>query len=90
MADEATDDRVEMKAKGDRSIIPGAAVVALGLLVLAVALVEYLVFADIAGSRDAGKDLFGLSFATIAYLASYTAAGVVLIAVGIRRIYRAR
>jgi hypothetical protein len=90
MADEVTDDRVAMKAYHDRSVIPGAVVMALGLLVLAVAAVEYFVFSDIAGSTDGGNDLFGLSFGTTAYLAGYTAAGVILIAVGIWKIYRAR
>ena len=79
-----------MKANHDRSVIPGAAVMALGLLVLAVAAAEYFVFADIAGPTDGGNGLFGLSFGTTAYLAGYTGAGVILIAVGIWKIYRAR
>ena len=88
MADDVTDDRVVMKANHDRSVIPGAVVVALGLIVLAVAAVEYFVFADIAAPADGGNGLFGLSFGTTAYLAGYTGAGVILIAAGIWKIRR--
>ena len=90
MAGELTGDCVAMKANHDRGIIPGAAAMALGLAVLVVAAAEYFVFADIAGPADGGNDLFGLSFGTIAYLAGYTGAGVILIAVGMWKIYRAR
>ena len=67
-----------MKEKRGRNLGPGLAVIAIGLLALAVAAVEGLVFTDIAD----------LGFGTMAYIASYAAAGVVLIAVGVWKISR--
>ena len=90
MADDLTNDRVALKANHDRSVIPGTVAMALGLLALTIAAVQYFVFADIAGPTDGGNDIFGLSFGTTAYVASYTAVGVILIAVGLWKIYRAR
>ncbi len=90
MVDDLTDDRVALKANHDRSVVPGAALMALGLLALAIAAVECFVFAGIAAPTDGGNGLFGLSFGTTAYVAGYTAAGAILIGVGIWKIYRAR
>ena len=73
-----TSDGVVVKEKGGRSPGPGLAAVAIGLLALAVAAVEGFVFTDIAD----------LGFGTMAYIASYAAAGVVLIAVGVWKIFR--
>ena len=89
MADEVMDDRAPLKEHRDRSVIPGLAVVALGGLALAIAAVEYSVLAGIAEPADGGINLFGLSFGTTAYVAGYTAAGVILIALGVWKIYAA-
>ena len=67
-----------MKEKQGRNLGPGLAAVAIGLLALAVAAVEGLVFTDIAD----------LGIGTMAYVTSYAAAGVVLIAVGVWKIFR--
>lgn len=50
--------------------------------------VECLVFTEIPASTSSGNILFGLSFASIAYLAGYTGAGIVLFAIGIHKIRR--
>ena len=89
MADEAADDCAAMKANHDRSVVPGAVAMVLGLAALAIAAVDYFVFAAIAEPTDGGSNLFGLSFGTMAYVVGYTAAGLVLIAVGIWKIHRA-
>ena len=90
MADELTDDCVALKSNHDRSVIPGAAAMALGLMALAIAAVEYFVFAGIAAPTYGENDMFVLSFGTMAYVAGYTAAGVILIALGVWKIYCAR
>ncbi len=90
MAGEATDDGAAMKANYERSVVPGAVVMVLGSVALAIAAVDYFVFAAIAEPTDGGSNLFGLSFGTTAYVAGYMAAGVILIAVGIWKVYRAR
>ena len=69
---------VVLKAKRGRNLSPGLAAVAIGLLALAIAAVEGLVFNDIAD----------LGFGTMGYIASYAVAGVVLIAVGVWKIFR--
>ncbi len=90
MADDLMDDRAALKEHHDRSVIPGAAVMVLGGLALAIAAVEYSVFASIAEPADGGINVFGISFGTTAYVAGYTTAGVILIALGIWKIYAAR
>lgn len=67
----------------------GAAALLLGLLVLAIAAVEYFVFADISAQAGGVNTTFGLSSGTMAYLAGYTGAGLILAAVGIWKICRA-
>lgn len=76
------------------SIVPGAAVAAIGLMALAVAAVEFYVFSDVvkpgAGSGDVADGPFGMTTGTSAYVAGYAAAGVILFAVGMWKIYRTR
>ncbi len=90
MADDLMDDRTALKEHHDRSVIPGVAAMALGGLALAIAAVEYFVFAGIADPADSGINVFGLSFGTTAYVAGYTTAGVILMVLGIWKIYAAR
>ena len=90
MADDLMDNRTALKERRNRSVVTGVAVMALGGLALAIATVEYSVFAGIAEPADGGIKIFGLSFGTTAYLAGYTAAGVILIALGIWKIHAAR
>jgi len=90
MADDLMDDRAALKEHRNRSVIPGAAVMALGGLALVIAAVEYSVHVGIAEPADGGINMFGLSFGTTAYVAGYTTAGVILIVLGIWRIYAAR
>lgn len=72
-----------------RSVMQGAAALLLGLLVLTVAGVECFVFADISAPASGANTIFGLSPGTMAYLAGYTGAGIILAAVGIWKICRA-
>ena len=84
------DDRAPLKKHRNGSIIPGVAVMALGGLALGIAAVEYSVFSGIAELADGGINMFGLSFGTMAYLAGYATAGVILIVLGIWKIHSAR
>ena len=90
MADDLMDDHNQLKKHRNRSVIPGVAVITLGGLALGIAAVEYSVFAGIAEPADGGIKLFGLSFGTTAYLAGYATAGVILMVLGIWKIYAAR
>jgi hypothetical protein len=62
---------------------------ALGCLALAIAGVEYFVFVEFAAHTAGERNVLGLSFGTTAYLGGYAGAGVVLIALGIWKIFRA-
>ena len=84
------DDRAPLKKHRNGSVIPGVAVMALGGLALGIAAVEYSVFSGIAELADGGINMFGLSFGTMAYLAGYATAGVILIVLGIWKIHSAR
>lgn len=68
----------------------GIGVVAIGLVALGIAAVEYLVFADISRSLGGGSELLGMSPGTAAYVVGYGGAGLVLIALGLVKIRRAR
>jgi hypothetical protein len=89
-----SDDRAASEEKHGASLAPGAAVAALGLLALAIAAIEFYVFSDVvepgAGSGDVGGGAFGMTTGTSAYVAGYAAAGVILFALGIWKIYRTR
>ena len=85
-----TDDRFVLKRKRRRSITSGLFVAALGLLALSIAAVEYYVFAHIAVPGTAANGLFGMTVGTTAYVTGYAAAGVILFAVGVLKICRAR
>ena len=81
--------------KGDgASVVSGMVLSALGLLALAVAAIELYVSAGIvepgAGSEEGVGGAFGLSTGTSAYVAGYTAAGVILVALGVWKMWRAR
>jgi hypothetical protein len=71
-------------------MLPGIVAVTIGVLALAIATVEYLLFADITKSLGTGEELFGMSRGTAAYVLSYAGAGLVLIALGLLKIHRAR
>ena len=77
MADGLTDDGIVVTAMEGRSRAPGLSAIAIGLLALAIAVVECVVSVDISD----------LGLGTIAYIAGYAAAGVVLIAIGIWKLY---
>lgn len=62
----------------------------MGLIALAIATVEYVLFADVTRSIGTGEELLGMSRGTAAYVLSYAGAGVVLIALGLVKIHRAR
>lgn len=89
-----TGDGPVRKEKHGGSVVSGAAVAALGLLVSGIAAVEYYVSADIVapgmGPADGGNRLLGMTFGTSAYIAGYAASGVILFALGVWKIYRAR
>lgn len=89
-----SDDRAALEEKHGGSLFSGAAVAALGLLALAIAATEFYVFSDVvepeAGSGDVGDGPFGMTTGTSAYVAGYAAAGVILFALGMWKIYRAR
>lgn len=89
MAGGLTDDCAGLKASRDESVVPGALATALGVMVMAIAAVEYFVFIRISAPATVADSVFGLSFGTTAYLASYVGAGAILITLGIWKIYRA-
>lgn len=89
MADCVTNGCVVLKRREGRSIVPGVFAVALGLVALAIAAVEFFVFSDIAAPGPGGNQGSGFSFGTTAYVAGYAAAGIILIALGIWKIVRA-
>ena len=72
------------------NIVMGAVAIAIGGLALTIAGVEYFVFVDMAASAHGGKNALGLSAGTTAYLGGYAGAGVVLICLGLWKIFRAR
>jgi len=76
------------KKQRSRSLVKGIAALALGLLALAIAAVEYFVFADLSTSPRDGNYSQALSFGTLAYLAGYAGAGIILIAIGIQKLFR--
>ena len=79
-----------MSADRARSILPGLGVVALGLVAIGIAVAQFVLFADVPGPREAGAGLLGMSAGTAAYVVGYAGAGVVLVALGIARVIRAR
>ena len=83
-----TDEHGALKANRDKSVIPGVAAVVIGLLALAIAAVEGYVFADIAIPEDSAGTVFGLSFGTTAYIMGYAAAGIILLTLGMWKIFR--
>lgn len=78
MVDGLSDESVSLNANRRRSLAPGVAAIAIGLLALAIAAVECMVSADTAD----------IGFGTMAYVASYATAGIILIAIGVWKIYR--
>jgi hypothetical protein len=89
MVDGLDDDDLALKSSRRASVLPGLVVIILGLLALAIAAVEYLINAGIANSAGHDDGWLGLSFGTAAYIAGYAGAGVVLVVLGIWKIYRA-
>ncbi|TFH50669.1 MAG: hypothetical protein E4H01_01755 [Lysobacterales bacterium] len=89
MADGLSDNHIALKSGQRRGVIPGIVAIALGFVALAIAAVEHLVFARISESAGGASNIFGLSFGTAAYIAGYAGAGLILIAIGIWKIYRA-
>ena len=90
MVDGLDSDGPALKSNGGTSVLPGLIVATLGVLALAIAAVEYLVFAGFGNSAGGEGGFFGLSFGTQAYIAGYAGAGIVLIILGVWKIYRAR
>ena len=90
MVDGVDDDDLALKASRRASVLPGLVVIILGLLALAIGAVEYLVSAGIANSAGHDDAFLGLSFGTAAYIAGYAGVGVVLVVLGIWKIYRVR
>ncbi len=90
MAGGLTDDRVALKSSPDSGVVFGSAVIVLGCGVLAIAGVEYFLFAEIGTPMTGERNVLGLSFATTAYLGGYVSAGAILITLGIWKIIRAR
>lgn len=70
-----------------RHLVNGIAVTALGILSVALAVVEYYVSTEAAGRGASGP--LHVSFGTGAYVLGYLVAGAVLVALGIGKIYRA-
>ncbi len=89
MVDGLDDDDLALKSSRRASVLPGLVVIILGLLALAIAAVEYLINAGIANSAGHDDGWLGLSFGTAAYIAGYAGAGVVLVVLGIWKVYRA-
>ena len=85
-----TGDRFPLKSERNRSVLPGIAAMVIGLLALGIATVEYALFADITRSIGGGKEVFGMSPGTAAYVMCYAGAGIVLIALGLVRVLRTR
>ena len=85
-----TDARIALNPGSAKNIITGSVTIALGCLALAIASAEYFVFVDMASPAAGGKNALGLSPGTTAYLGGYAGAGVVLICVGLWKIFRAR
>jgi len=85
-----TDDDVALSPNPGKSVIVGGVTIALGCLALAIAGVEYFVFVDMAAPAAGGKNSLGLSFGTTAYLGGYAGAGVVLICLGLLKVFRQR
>jgi len=85
-----TNDRFVLERKRSRSVVSGTIVAALGLLALAIAAVEYYVFTIVVVPGNAENGLFGMTAGTTVYVAGYAAAGVILFAVGVSKMRRAR
>jgi hypothetical protein len=77
-----------LNTREGRSILPGVSAVALGLLALAIAVVELFVSLRIDAPAGGGNQGAGLGLGTTAYVAGYAGAGIILIAVGIWKIFR--
>jgi len=90
MVDGLDEDDLALKSSRRASVLPGLVVIILGLLVLAVAAVEYLVNTGIANSAGHDDGFLGLSFGTAAYIAGYAGAGVILVVLGVWKIYQVR
>ena len=71
-------------------MLSGIVALMIGLLAIAIAAVEYVLFADITKSIGIGEELFGMSRGTAAYVLSYAGAGLILVALGLVKIHRAR
>lgn len=65
-------------------------VVAIGVVALGIAALEYFVLAGITPPRAGAGAMLGMSPGTAAYVMGYGGAGIVLIALGIVKIHRAR
>jgi len=76
--------------KPGNGVVTGVVAIAIGGLALAIAGVEYFVFVDMAASAPGAKNALGLSGGTTAYLGGYAGAGVVLICLGVWKVFRAR
>jgi len=72
------------------SIVTGVVAIAIGGLALTIAGFEYFVFVDMSASVPGGKNALGLSTGTTAYLGGYAGAGVVLICLGLWKVFRPR
>lgn len=71
-------------------LLSGLGVVALGVTAMGIAAAQYFLFADAAPKPDGADALLGMSPGTAAYVLGYGGAGLVLIALGVAKIHRAR
>ena len=85
-----TDNRPALERESRRSILPGVGVMTIGVLALGIALVEYVLFGEITKPVGGDGKLLGMSPGTAAYVIGYGGAGVVLIALGLLKVRRAR
>lgn len=75
-----------------RAIVTGVAAMALGMVAVSIAAVEFYVSADVMGLSTADDRivLFGMTTGTGAYVLGYATAGAILVAIGAWTIHRAR
>ena len=69
-----------------RTVVDGIALAALGILAVSVAAVELYISGEATGAG--AERPFQMTFGTAAYVLGYLVAGVILLALGARRIYR--
>ncbi len=92
MVDRVRNTRVEARGQRGRIMVAGVVTAVLGLLVIAVAAIEFYVFADVLAPKAADDRfvLFGMTVGTGAYVLGYAGAGAILLVIGAWKIYRAR